>query len=94
MGWVATTMADGTSFQLFLNGGMKYIGFNDFLPPTFKTVMFGLIIGLVSCFQGMRVHGGTEGVGRAATSSVVLSSIFIIVSDVVLVRFILTFFPA
>ena len=36
---------------------------------------------------------GTEGVGRAATSSVVISSLFIILADVVLVRFILVFFP-
>jgi phospholipid/cholesterol/gamma-HCH transport system permease protein len=40
----------------------------------------------------MRASGGTEGVGRAATSSVVLSSLFIILADVVLVRFILVFF--
>jgi len=94
MGWVASTMVEPTSFRFFLNTGLKHMTFNDFLPPTFKTVLFGLIIGVVSCFQGMRVSGGTEGVGRAATSSVVLSSIFIIVSDVVLVRFILTFFPS
>ena len=67
--------------------------FNDFLPPTFKTAVFGLIIGLDSCFQGMRTKGGTEGVGRSATSAVVLSSLFIILADVVLVRFILVFFP-
>jgi len=94
MGWVASTIAEPTSFRLFLNSGLKFMTFNDFLPPTFKTVLFGLIIGVISCFQGMRVSGGTEGVGRAATSSVVLSSIFIIVADVVLVRFILTFFPS
>ena len=89
---------DGTSgasksLRLFLNTGLKHLTFNDFLPPTFKTIVFGLIIGVISCFQGMRVQGGTEGVGRAATSSVVLSSLFIILADVVLVRFILVFFP-
>jgi phospholipid/cholesterol/gamma-HCH transport system permease protein len=41
----------------------------------------------------MRVTGGTEGVGRAATDSVVLSSLFIILADVILVRTILVFFP-
>ena len=67
--------------------------FNDFLPPTFKTAVFGLIIGVVSCFQGMRAQGGTEGVERAATGSVVLSSLFIILADVLLVRLIQVFFP-
>ena len=37
--------------------------------------------------------GGTEGVGRAATSSVVLSSLFVILADVILVKLILVFFP-
>jgi len=64
--------------------------FSDFIPPTLKTMVFGLIIGLVSCFQGMRTRGGTEGVGRSATSSVVLSSLLVVLADVLLVRLILT----
>jgi phospholipid/cholesterol/gamma-HCH transport system permease protein len=47
----------------------------------------------VACFQGMRTKGGTEGVGRTATSSVVLSSLFVIVADVVLVRLMLFIWP-
>ena len=93
MGWIATTLAEPISFQLFLQNGFKDVAFNDFLPPTLKTATFGLIIGAVACFQGMRTKGGTEGVGRAATSSVVLSSLFLILADVVLVRFLLVFFP-
>jgi phospholipid/cholesterol/gamma-HCH transport system permease protein len=92
-GWIASTLAEPMSLRMFLDSGLKHVTFHDFLPPTFKTAVFGLIIGIVSCFQGMRVSGGTEGVGRAATSSVVLSSLFIILADVVLVRFILVFFP-
>ena len=51
-----------------------------------------LIIGMVASFQGMRTRGGTEGVGRSATSAVLLSSLFIILADVLLVRLILVFF--
>jgi phospholipid/cholesterol/gamma-HCH transport system permease protein len=47
----------------------------------------------VACFQGMRTQGGTEGVGRTATSSVVLSSLFVILADVVLVKLTVMFFP-
>ena len=93
MGWVANTLSDPISFRLFLYTGLKDLTFNDFLPPTIKTAVFGLIIGLIACFQGMRATGGTQGVGRAATSSVVLSSLFIILADVLLVRLILVFFP-
>ena len=61
------------TFHQFIHDGFNAFGFNDFLPPTFKTAVFGLIIGLVACFKGMRTRGGTEGVGRTATNSVVLS---------------------
>ncbi len=93
MGWVAQALAEPLSFHQFINSGFKGSDFNDFLPPTFKTMVFGLIIGLIACFQGMRTRGGAAGVGRAATSSVVLSSLFVILADVVLVKLILIFFP-
>jgi phospholipid/cholesterol/gamma-HCH transport system permease protein len=93
MGWVATTLADPISLHLFVVNGFQHVDFGDFLPSTLKTMAFGLIIGLVSCFQGMRAMGGTEGVERAATTSVVLSSLLIIVADVLLVRLSLFFFP-
>jgi len=92
-GWVATTLADPISFHRFLTKGFSGASFSDFLAPTFRTCVFGLIIGVVSCFQGMRTQGGTEGVGRSATSSVVLSSLFVILADVILVKLILIFFP-
>jgi phospholipid/cholesterol/gamma-HCH transport system permease protein len=92
MGWIANTLADPISLRLFFNRGTNGITFSDVLPPTLKTAVFGLIIGLISSFQGMRTRGGTAGVGQAATSSVVLSSLFIIVADVVLVRLIVMFF--
>ncbi len=88
MGWVAQNLAEPISLRLFLEDGFKNALFSDFLPPTLKTMCFGFIIGLVACFQGMRTRGGTEGVGRAATSSVVLSSLFVILADVILVRLI------
>jgi phospholipid/cholesterol/gamma-HCH transport system permease protein len=93
MGWVANTLVEPISLRLFFNKGLKTVQFSDLLLPTFKTCVFGCIIGVVACFQGMRTKGGTEGVGRTATSSVVLSSLFIILADVVLVRLIITFFP-
>jgi len=93
MGWVANTLASPISLRLFLDDGFQSVGFRDLLPSTLKTMVFGLIIGIVACFQGMRATGGTEGVERAATTSVVVSSMLIILADVLLVRLILVFFP-
>ena len=92
MGWIASAAAEPISLRLFIHNGFKNVTFHDFLPPTLKTIVFGLLIGMISCFQGMRASGGTEGVERAATNSVVLASLFIILADVLLVRLILVFF--
>ncbi len=91
-GWFAQTLVEPLSIHQFITSGFQGATFNAFLPPTFKTMAYGLIIGLVSCFEGMRTVGGAEGVGRAATNSVVLSSLFVILADVVLVKLILVFF--
>jgi phospholipid/cholesterol/gamma-HCH transport system permease protein len=93
MGWFAQAMVEPLSFHQFIASGFKGSKLSDFLPPTFKTAVYGLIIGLIACFQGMRTRGGAEGVGRAATNSVVLASLFVILADVVLVKFILVVFP-
>ncbi len=93
MGWFAQAMVEPLSFHQFIASGFKGAKLSDFLPPTFKTAVYGLIIGLIACFQGMRTRGGAEGVGRAATNSVVLASLFVILADVVLVKFILVVFP-
>jgi phospholipid/cholesterol/gamma-HCH transport system permease protein len=92
-GWIADTLVDPISFQKFLHSGFGGTSFSDFLAPTFRTAVFGLIIGTIACFQGMRSQGGTQGVGRSATSSVVLASLFVILADVILVKLILVFFP-
>lgn len=92
MGWVANTLTEPVSLKLFLDRGFANVDFGDLLPSIFRTAIFGMIIGAVSSYQGMRAQGGTEGVGRAATSSVVLSSLLVILADVLLVRVTVTFF--
>jgi len=88
MGWIANTVVEYISFTRYIDSGFRVVNFSDLLPSTFRTAAFGAIIGVIGCFQGMRTKGGTEGVGRSATSSVVLSSLFVIIADVLLVRII------
>jgi phospholipid/cholesterol/gamma-HCH transport system permease protein len=93
MGWVATTLVEPVSLTHFVDAGFKGARFQDILPPTFKTCVYGLIIGSVASFQGMRAKGGAAGVGGSATTSVVLSSLFVILADVILVKLIILLFP-
>jgi phospholipid/cholesterol/gamma-HCH transport system permease protein len=57
------------------------IAFKDLTSGLLKTVIFGIIIGIVSCFEGFRTEGGAEGVGRSTTVAVVNSFILIIAAD-------------
>ena len=93
MGWLTTTLIDPISLSRFINAGFRSMMYKDMLPPTFKTCVYGVIIGTVSSFQGMRAKGGAAGVGYSATVSVVLSSLFVILADVILVKIIILLFP-
>jgi phospholipid/cholesterol/gamma-HCH transport system permease protein len=65
----------------------------DYVPATLKTMVFGFIIATMSSYLGFNTQSGTEGVGRASTHAVVLSSMIIIVTNVILVRMIFFIFP-
>lgn len=92
MGWVSNAVIAPISLRLFLIQGFKSVTFGDLIPSTLRTAIFGFIIGMVSCFEGMRTEGGTEGVGRSTKTAVVLSALFVIIADVFLVKLILILF--
>src|SRR5262245_54519184 len=87
-GYLAETVASGMSAQLYFHRAFSAAEFSDFIPPTLKTAVFGLIIGTVASYLGFTTTQGTEGVGRASTRSVVIASIAIIVVNVILVKLI------
>jgi phospholipid/cholesterol/gamma-HCH transport system permease protein len=92
-GFFAEAAISDMGFPLYFDRAFSLIEFEDFIPSTLKTMVFGFIIGTVACHLGFETRGGTEGVGQASTRSVVLASIFIIVANVVLVRLIFFLFP-
>jgi phospholipid/cholesterol/gamma-HCH transport system permease protein len=92
-GYVAESTASGMSWDLYFNRAFSAIEFDDFIPATLKTMVFGLIIGTVSSYLGFTTTQGTEGVGRASTRSVVLASMGIIITNVALVKLIFFLFP-
>lgn len=60
----------------------------DAVPAVLKTVVFGFLIGCSGCYFGMKARGGTEGVGLASTRGVELSTLMVLLANVLLVRFI------
>jgi phospholipid/cholesterol/gamma-HCH transport system permease protein len=92
-GFLAETTATGMSLRLYFTRAFSLIDATDYVPATLKTMVFGFIIASVSSYLGFTTASGTEGVGRASTKAVVLSSILIIVVNVILVRLIFFIFP-
>jgi len=92
-GFVAETAVSGMSWQQYFERSFAFIGYVDIIAATLKTVVFGFLIAVVSSYLGFAARRGTEGVGDASTSSVVLGSLFIILSDVILVKLIFFFYP-
>ena len=73
------------SFQLFFNKVFNALEFGDLIPATIKTYFFGFAIGLVGCFKGYYCEKGTVGVGLAANSAVVFSSMLLFIIDFIAV---------
>ncbi len=89
-GFVASNIY-GLDTNVFWTSVRNGITLDDVVGGIIKPVVFGLIIGTISCFKGLSTTGGTVGVGRSTTSAVVLSSIVVIIADFFLSRVLQTF---
>jgi phospholipid/cholesterol/gamma-HCH transport system permease protein len=92
-GFVAETVISGMSFHFYFDRALSAIDFDDFIPATAKTILFGFMIATVSSYLGYFTKGGTAGVGQASTRCVVFSSILVILANVIVVKAIFFFFP-
>lgn len=92
-GYIAVIITENMSFIYYTNAVVSSITFGDLLPGIGKTFVFGYIVGLVGAYKGYTTVGGTEGVGRASTTSVVVASLLILVFDTVLVKISLWLWP-
>lgn len=73
------------SFLLYFNQVFEALEFSDLIPATIKTFFFGFAIGLVGCFKGYNCKKGTAGVGVAANTAVVFTSMLLFIIDFVAV---------
>jgi phospholipid/cholesterol/gamma-HCH transport system permease protein len=92
-GFLSEYASSRITFHLYITRAFTDLEWSNFIPPTLKTAVFGFIIGTVSSFFGYTTNEGAKGVGRAATNSVVVSSLLIILADVILIKCIFFAFP-
>jgi phospholipid/cholesterol/gamma-HCH transport system permease protein len=91
-GYLESVLSSEMDYRIFLNTAFETIRFSDLIVDTMKTSIFGFIVGIVSCYMGFNVRGGTREVGQAAMHAVVVSALLIFIADVVVVRMSLLIF--
>jgi phospholipid/cholesterol/gamma-HCH transport system permease protein len=84
------TLRIGT--EQFWHVAVDSLVFGDIVQGLAKPFIFALIISTVGCYQGLRVKGGTQGVGRATIAAFVISSVTMIISDLFLSKLFLWIF--
>ncbi len=80
---VVSIIGVDVSSETFLNGFRHSFKMGDFVNGLIKAGVFGLTIGLVGCYEGFNTTGGAQGVGRATTTSVVISTTLILIFNFV-----------
>ncbi|NVO18864.1 MAG: ABC transporter permease [Bacteroidetes bacterium] len=84
--WVGANIKGDVTFTLFFSQAFSHIKFLDLIPAVIKSFFFGAVIGLVGCYKGYNAGRGTESVGIAANSAVVLASLLVIIVDMIAVQ--------
>jgi phospholipid/cholesterol/gamma-HCH transport system permease protein len=80
-GYIVGTQSLGFNPQSYIKNTADIIEFNDVFSGLVKSAVFGFIIAFMGCYHGYYSRGGAQGVGRATTSAVVSSSIFILAAN-------------
>ena len=84
-GLIAELAAGKASIPVFWSKSLVFLQLSDIVPATFKTAVFGLLVGLLACWTGMNAGRSTEAVGQAAMRGVVHSILAVFAANVVMV---------
>jgi phospholipid/cholesterol/gamma-HCH transport system permease protein len=84
-GYVAESIAGQTSWLRYQSAVLQELRLGEVVSAGLKTLAFGALVGATGCFVGLTARGGSEGVGKAATDSVVASVLLVLIADVLLV---------
>ncbi len=85
-GYLVAVLAMGTNPVAYLETTFQYTDLADVTSGLIKAAVFGLLLAVIGCQQGLYARGGAAGVGRATTRSVVFASIAILISDFFLTK--------
>ena len=84
--YIGVNIKGHVSFVLFFAQAFDSLEFIDVIPAFIKCFFFGFAIGIVGCYKGYNSENGTEGVGAAANSAVVVSSLLVFIIDMIAVQ--------
>lgn len=84
--WIGANLKGDVTFVLFFSQAFSQITFLDFMPALVKSFFFGAVIGLVGTYKGYNAGRGTESVGLAANSAVVMASLLVLIVDMIAVQ--------
>jgi phospholipid/cholesterol/gamma-HCH transport system permease protein len=77
---------EGVNRVIYLQNTLRYLELWDVASGLIKSAIFGVVIAIIGCWQGLKTEGGAEGVGRATTRTVVLASITILILNFFLTK--------
>jgi phospholipid/cholesterol/gamma-HCH transport system permease protein len=83
---LVAALSYGIPMEFFFSTALDSLRITDFISGVSKTPFFGFLIALLGCYFGLQTRGGTEGVGRSTTRSVVVVSISILMADALLTQ--------
>jgi phospholipid/cholesterol/gamma-HCH transport system permease protein len=81
----------GISFQAYFSNLRELVDLGKVVNGLFKSLIFAVVVGVVSCHQGLQTIGGPRGIGRSVTKAVVNSIVLILILDYFVTRFLMYF---
>ncbi len=92
-GYIVGSTKLGISLGMYFRMSIEALALKDIFSGLMKAVVFGAIVGIVSCYEGFVTQAGAMGVGRAVTKSVVKSFVLILTADCLLTAIFYVIFP-
>ncbi len=83
-GYIISTLRLGFNETIYISNTIDFISFEDYFSGMVKSVCFGFIIAVMSCYNGLYTGNGAYGVGTATTNAVVSSSVLILIFNYIL----------